>query len=644
MSTRYRKELDGLRAVAILPVIFFHLGFPAFGGGFVGVDVFFVISGYLMTSIIVNEHDNGTFSLLRFYARRARRILPALLMVILCCIPFAMYLMPPSEYKDFMKTVKAICLITQNFYLWETSGYFSSNSETKPLLHTWSLAVEEQFYIVFPIIILLLSRCSRKLFYVVLATIGIASFIICELGWRLFPSANFYLLPSRIWELLLGAFCVFWQTRRGQESNELLAALGLALIAVSIITFDSATPFPSYLTLLPVAGAALIILFAHTDTLTGRLLSTKVLVGIGLISYSAYLWHYPLFAFARIHTLGRPSDLVMGLLAVTSLFFAYFSWRYVEQPFRKAERLLAWGPRSVLLTSALVSVCLMLTSAHLPSPVLKDIAKFKPDSNSGPLYPCFLLNTDIMSFKEEECILRNSGGLSRRILLLGDSHAASLGVGLQEWSVKNSIQLSTLTAAYCLPLVTTFPSSLSQTATPRCAAINQKAKELVATQHFDLVVIASFMLEWGFKNDPKWTYPGYFEDFVKEVRSLSSVVPVLVVGQYPVWRSSLLEVIWNEMRKANAISALPQYSFNGIDERIFTVDKVERNALTISNVYYSSVVEKYCRQDGCLRYINYENDVQLVSPDYGHLSVGASVYLAETLIGPQIKKILEAKL
>jgi peptidoglycan/LPS O-acetylase OafA/YrhL len=641
MGTCYRRELDGLRAVAVLPVILFHSGISVFSGGFVGVDVFFVISGHLMTTIIVGEHKAGEFSLLKFYARRARRILPALFLVILCCVPFALLIMPPTEYKNFVKSIKSICVIQQNFYFWRASGYFDLASEREPLLHTWSLAVEEQFYIFFPLVVLLASRYGNRSLHTILIIIGLASFVTCELGWRVFPSGNFYLAQSRVWELLAGSFCAFLQLRRGQQSNNPAAAIGLLLIFFSIFTFNPETPFPSVFTLFPVTGSVLIILFAGTGTLAARLLSNKLLVGIGLISYSAYLWHYPLFAFSRIEALGQPSQAVMALLAVMSLVLAYFSWRYVEQPFRKSRFAPIREPRTVMAIAALGSACLFFIIANLPSPARGDIKKFKPVAKYGLVDTCFLLNTDISAFKEVACGLKAAGGF-RKVLLLGDSHAASLSSGLQQWADENSVQLGVLTAAYCLPLVTSFPSSNAVATTPRCAAINRKVKELIATQHFDLVVIASYMLEWGFKNDPKWTYPGYFSDFVNEVRSLSQRVPVLVVGQFPVWRTSLPEVIWSEKRRSQAISDLPPYSFNGIDERIFTVDRTEKTALAMPNVNYLSVTGKNCSSSGCLRYLEYENEFHLASPDYGHLSLAASIDIARNLVGPKIKYLLEA--
>ncbi|MCC5879112.1 MAG: acyltransferase [Idiomarina sp.] len=331
---KYRREIDGLRAVAVLPVILFHAGFSWFSGGYVGVDVFFVISGYLITTIIINELDKGEFSIGKFYERRARRILPALFFVMFICIPFAWAWMVPSQFKDFAHGLIAISFFVSNVLFWRKEDYFAPAAEENPLLHTWSLAVEEQFYIFFPVLLLVLWRFGRNpVFYVVLLMTAV-SLALAEWGWRNYPSANFYLLPTRAWELGVGAICAFLMSRKEFVANNLLALLGLSLIVFSIIAFDQATPFPSLYAVLPVAGTALIVMYGSKDSFVGRLLAIKPLVWIGLISYSAYLWHQPVLAFSRIRAGVEPSQNAMVLLVLLSLVLAYISWKYIEQPFR----------------------------------------------------------------------------------------------------------------------------------------------------------------------------------------------------------------------------------------------------------------------------------------------------------------------
>ncbi len=345
----YRKEIDGLRAVAVLPVILFHAGLSAFSGGFVGVDVFFVISGYLITTIILGEREAGTFTLINFYERRARRILPALFFVILACLPFAWLWMMPGQFKDFFQSIAAVAVFSSNILFWLETGYFAPVAELKPLLHTWSLAVEEQYYLLFPLFLMCTWRLGRRVMVVLLVIIGLLSLGVAHWASSHYPTANFYLLPSRLWELLIGSLVAFYlfykqvpaETGTASVSGREQAAslLGLAMIVYAIFMFDHGTPFPGLAALLPTLGTALIILFAKDGTWVNRWLSNRLFVGIGLISYSAYLWHQPLFAFARIRSVPHTSEVLMLSLAGLALLLAYLSWRYVEKPFRNKARI-----------------------------------------------------------------------------------------------------------------------------------------------------------------------------------------------------------------------------------------------------------------------------------------------------------------
>ena len=352
---QYRPEIDGLRAVAVLPVILFHAGFGLFSGGYVGVDVFFVISGYLITSILLADLERGRFSILRFYERRARRILPALFVVMLACLPFAYLWMLPTQLKDFAQSLVATVFFASNILFWREDGYFAAAAELKPLLHTWSLAVEEQYYLLFPPVLLGLWRIGRRWAFWAVVTVAVLSLGLAEWGWRNSPSANFYLAPTRAWELLAGSICAFLSLGRAQRSNEVLGAAGLGLIVFAIFAYDDTTPFPSLYGLAPVAGTALVILFASGGTWTGRLLSLRGFVGIGLISYSAYLWHQPLFAFARLRTIGEPTTVLMTGLAVLSLLLAWATWAWVEQPFRRRGTQLLPERRTMFAASGTVA-------------------------------------------------------------------------------------------------------------------------------------------------------------------------------------------------------------------------------------------------------------------------------------------------
>ena len=331
---KYRAEIDGLRALAVVPVILFHAGFELFSGGYVGVDIFFVISGYLITTIIIEDIENKRFSIINFYERRARRILPALFFMMFVCTLFAWKLMLPSQMKDFSQSLLAVSLFSSNILFWRKSGYFDATSEENPLLHTWSLAVEEQYYIIFPIFIILTWRFGKKNVFWIIVIMTIMSLMLSEWGWRNHAVANFYLAPTRAWELFIGSIAAFIVQKRGVQVNNFLSLIGLLTIIFSIFVFDERTPFPSIYALAPVLGTVLLILFCEKKTLVANILSTKIFVGLGLISYSTYLWHQPLFAFARLRVTDEPSLLLMLSLSILSIIFAVFSWKFIEKPFR----------------------------------------------------------------------------------------------------------------------------------------------------------------------------------------------------------------------------------------------------------------------------------------------------------------------
>jgi len=345
---KYRPEIDGLRAVAVLSVIFFHAGISFFSGGYVGVDVFFVISGYLITTIILGEMADGKFSIINFYERRIRRILPALTVVMLVCLPFAYYWMLPVQLVEFSQSLVAVSLFFSNILFWFQTGYFETSSELKPLLHTWSLAVEEQYYLFFPLLIILLSRFGKRIMLGTLILIGLTSILWAQLRVGEDPNSTFYLIFTRLWEILIGSLVAFYlSNKRTQNSvhkplslfiGQILSLVGLLLILYSIAAYSHYTPFPSLYTLAPTLGAALVILFAFEKTIAGRFLGNKILVGIGLISYSAYLWHQPIFAFARLISVEVPNETSVFLLGILSLVIAYLTWKYVESPFRDRTR------------------------------------------------------------------------------------------------------------------------------------------------------------------------------------------------------------------------------------------------------------------------------------------------------------------
>lgn len=334
-KTGYRPDIDGLRAVSVIAVLFFHLdlGFP---GGYVGVDVFFVISGFLITTLILKDIDTQTFSLTRFWERRIRRIFPALAVTVAAVLVAGYFLLIPGDLLDLAKSSVSQSLLTANFYFWRTSGYFAERAEFKPLLHTWSLAVEEQFYLGFPLLLAWTKGFSRRRLVILLGGISVVSFA-ASVYWSFYnPEVAFFLLPPRAWELLAGSILATLPRtfRLGTAIAEALASCGLAAILIAVFFYDGRTVFPGLAALLPVGGAACVIL-ANRDRLTavGRLLSTGPFVFVGLISYSLYLWHWPAIVFVR-HVVVDLNWQLKACLILFSVGAATLSWKFVETPFR----------------------------------------------------------------------------------------------------------------------------------------------------------------------------------------------------------------------------------------------------------------------------------------------------------------------
>lgn len=439
-----RREIDGLRTIAVVPVILFHAGFRVFSGGYVGVDVFFVISGFLITSNLIGNLEGNKFSILDFYERRARRILPALFLVLATSIPFALLLMPPDDLKKFFDSVVAVIFFASNILFWREENYFAPASDMRPLLHTWSLAVEEQYYLLFPVLVSFLWRFGRNKVFLTVVLLALASFAASEWGWRNKPTANFYLAPARAWELMAGSICAFLSHGKPRQSHDGLALLGLASILIPIFWYDDATPFPSFYALAPVIGSCLIIMFAATNTWTSRLLSTTPFVGIGLVSYSAYLWHQPLFAFARYASITAPPVSVMCGLVLLTFALAYLSWKFVEQPFRLKGSGALPTRAKVFVASAIGGIAFVAVGATghfangLPTrfdrTLAGDIGHLEFHELVDQRYLDCQNPTIAASSLKWEGFLRckqTRPGVPD-IVLLGDSHAEHLFVGLAE--------------------------------------------------------------------------------------------------------------------------------------------------------------------------------------------------------------------
>lgn len=424
-TTKYRPEIDGLRAIAVLPVVLFHAGLGC-PGGYIGVDIFFVISGFLITSIIQKQLRNGTFVMSHFWEKRIRRILPALAVVILCTIAGASFSFYPSAFEDFGKELIAQSSLISNFYFWQQDGYFAAPSESQALLHTWSLAVEEQFYFVFPFVLTWLftrKNSSEKKTLLSISLILAASLIWSCIGVYKYPTATFFLLPARAWEMMLGAFIALYIPQKiwSHTINSLISWISLSTIFYCIYKYDSTVPFPGIAALAPcLATVALIFCNQSKLTTPAKILSLRPVVFVGKISYSFYLWHWPIIVFAKYTAVDTLAGEARWGLVGASFVMAVLSWRYIETPFRTSSFSRKHVFRAFYISTAIFILCGLIIykgdgwQQRLPSDVIELAAvgdeRIKIKKSSNPEELATLPFTD-------------KKGPPRPMLLWGDSHA-----------------------------------------------------------------------------------------------------------------------------------------------------------------------------------------------------------------------------
>lgn len=447
LKLSYRAEIDGLRAIAVGSIILYHAQIILFGrdwfeGGFIGVDIFFVISGYLITRIILSEIETkGSFSFIKFYERRARRILPMLFVVVISAFVYGFFTMLPNEIRELSLSSLFSILFTSNFYFFFiTTEYGAESSLLKPMLHTWSLGVEEQFYLVFPILAIVTLKFFQKYFLTILVALSLLSLQFADLMEVKNSDLNFYLPFSRFWELAVGSMLAYRElnhkTVDDGVAKKALPAIGLYLIAYSILFFDGKTPHPSFQTLIPIIGVTLIICFASKDELVGRVLGSKPFVWVGLISYSAYLWHFPIFAFSRMDNVSLSNFDKFELIIFTAVI-SVIGYFLIEEPFRRKI-----NSRSFVLILSSTSIFLILCLSYVG--YSKAFEKIWLDYSSEEKVNAYLIIRDTQAkipLIEEKCIFnvinQPSYDLNERIsscraqsnqvvYVLGDSHAVNI--------------------------------------------------------------------------------------------------------------------------------------------------------------------------------------------------------------------------
>ena len=363
---RYRPDIDGLRAIAVLSVVFFHVGFRGFNGGWVGVDVFFVISGFLITRLIRDEIESGSFSFAGFYARRARRLFAAFFFTVVASFIAGSVIFDPVYLQHFAGEVVYALVAASNFFYWLDGGYFGVAEQYKPLLHTWSLAVEEQFYLIWPLTIVLMLRYARRYAWPLLGLAALVSLFVAQYFFELGTErAVFLLLPGRIFEFAIGAMLLWLPGAERRNERVLTAALlvGLALIAVAVSRFNTSTPFPTVYALIPCLGAALAILGGNARNLRW-VLGNRLMVGIGKISYSLYLVHWPVIVFYSYHRLAPLNHVEQVLLCVASVAAAALMYQLIEQPFRDPRRV-KFPSRAALGFACMAAVTILLVPASI---------------------------------------------------------------------------------------------------------------------------------------------------------------------------------------------------------------------------------------------------------------------------------------
>ena len=512
----YRPEIDGIRAIAVVSVILLHAGAPI-PGGFLGVDIFFVLSGYLITQILARELSTSQFSLLSFYERRIRRILPALLLVVSVSIPLAWWLMPPDQMQAFERSVLALMVFATNIKFFLESGYFAPTAEEIPLLHTWSLAVEEQYYLIFPLLLWALWRYLPGAKLLILALLAFVSLAAAEVAARAWPNAAFYLLPFRAWELLAGAIAGLAVAQSGlpggrskvwRGSGRLagpLSLLGLVLIGGSLALINRTHAIPGVVVLPAILGTVLLLLYAQPGTFAHRVLSSPSMVWIGLVSYSAYLWHQPLFAFARLSQIGHPPPWQMAALVALTFVLAWITWRFVEAPFRN-RRAMPLRPMLISIVSASGILFAVGLAGHLGT----GVGSFRFNDSEMALLRSGKESPVRATCAEPHGIsqaCRYFGETEPTWAVFGDSHAIELAYAIAERLRERNESLIQLSRPGCPPALGYQPDP------PSCRDWNLEVIGwLQGHPEIRTVVLA-------------WRHSVYLEGLKKLEESTSSLVP-----------------------------------------------------------------------------------------------------------------------
>jgi len=623
----YRPDIDGLRGVAVLAVLAFH-AFPNFSpGGFVGVDIFFVISGYLISTIIFHDVASGTFTYGGFYGRRIRRLLPALVVVLSAVLVAGLFSDFLTELSQLGAHIAAGATFVSNIILWREDSYFDVASASKPLLHLWSLGVEEQFYIVWPLALAAISQ--RRVLWIVIATFVI-SFAINIAIVRNHPAAAFYLPATRIWEFMIGALLAYAGTRAWiPQRQDTISAIGFALLAVSFCLINKGTAFPGWAALLPTLGAAAIIAAGADARLNRILLANKAAVFLGLISYPLYLWHWPILSFLTVNQ-GELSPGLKVAAIGASFVLATMTYMGIEKPLRHGE----FGTRKIAGLSAALAA-LGVIGIALPACLHLDdrsafVASFE---NASPAHE-YVRAHNLSKLWRDECnfydLAANTGkasisadctaGSRPSVMLWGDSHIQHLDPGLKATLPPDLVVMQIATGG-CLPrLPQTDPDPDNI-----CNRSNAFALQAIEKAKPDIVVIAQ-------RSDYEAT------DWTELARALKTrgARNVLLLGAMPQWQLPLHDILARHFWP-NPPARLNKW----LRSDLFETDRVLKQRYEgSSDLRYVSMIDSLCNADGCLTYIGPDPREDIVAFDYGHLTLSSSRYVAEHVVTPAILGLL----
>lgn len=617
---KYRADIDGLRALAVLAVVFFHAGFPYVEGGYVGVDIFFVISGYLITRIIAGEIAEGRFSLARFYERRIRRIFPALFTVLAATWCVSLYLLTPLDFKEFSASVIAAGLSVSNIYFWQTMDYFAGPADSKPLLHTWSLGVEEQFYILFPFVLLAAFRWFRHYVLWVVVLGGVASFALSALLSERLGSAAFYLLPFRGWELMIGSVLALTPPEKLPQSRwlrEAMAVGGLGMIAFAVLSFSEDTVFPGSAAAVPALGAGLLI--ASRGARVNMLLAWRPLVGIGLISYSLYLWHWPIMVYTKYYALSALDMWDSTAMVAASIAFAYASWRWVEQPFRHSGtasrmRVLYAGIAAMALASLIAASGILTQGFPQRYPLeVRDYAQRYTVENYYTLYDrggCFLdtnSGQQVEDYNIATCADYSNDESNRiRVLIYGDSYAAHLYSGLQG---QNGLAVKQFTATSCRPIKTNIP---------RCEEVRRYfLGTVLPASNADVIVISANWINYYDKLG-KAEFQKRLQQSVNDLRAEGK--RLVLVGQSPKFVSRIPHTLMVHGLQGQSEVKLRIINMQNMNDAVKAVAAATNSA-------YFDPLNYACDADMCTAV----KDGAPLHWDAGHMTAEGSRFYAEPL-------------